>query len=155
MGACALSAADPENTGQYQEGGRFRAGRSGNPKGRPRGSRNRATLAAEALLDGEAEALTRTAIDLALGGDVTALRLCLERLIPPRRERTLAFGLPEISSMADAPRALAAIAQAVAKGELDLSEAAEIGALIQSYVRVVEVSTFEARVRALEERQAS
>ena len=48
--------------------------------------RNRATLAAMELLDGEAEALTRTAIDLALSGDMAALRLCIERIIPVRRE---------------------------------------------------------------------
>src|SRR4029077_7685570 len=42
-------------------------GQSGNPSGRPKGSRNRTTLAAEALLDGEAEQLTRKAIELAKG----------------------------------------------------------------------------------------
>ena len=58
----------PENTGAKQ-GGRFQKGRSGNPAGKPKGARHRATLAAEALLDGEAEALTRKAIELALAGD--------------------------------------------------------------------------------------
>jgi hypothetical protein len=65
--------------------GRFRKGRSGNPKGRPAGARNKATQTAELLLDGEAEALTRRAVELALAGDGMALRLCLERIIPPRR----------------------------------------------------------------------
>ena len=74
----------PENSGRIQ--GRFLQGLSGNPAGRPRGSRNRTTLAAQALLDGEAEALTRKAVDLALDGDIAALRLCLERIIPVRRE---------------------------------------------------------------------
>jgi hypothetical protein len=50
--------------------------------GRPRGSRGKATVAAEKLLDGEAKALTRKAIDLAKEGDTTALRLCLERIVP-------------------------------------------------------------------------
>jgi hypothetical protein len=63
--------------------GRFRKGRSGNPKGRPAGARNKATQSAELLLDGEAEALTRRAVELALAGDGMALRLCLERIIPP------------------------------------------------------------------------
>jgi len=71
----------PDNTGE-QQGGRFGKGRSGNPRGRPLGSRNSATLAAEALLEGEAEKLTRKCIELALSGDTVALRLCLERFTP-------------------------------------------------------------------------
>jgi Family of unknown function (DUF5681) len=71
----------PENAGQNQ--GRWEKGQSGNPRGKPRGARNRATLLAEALLDGEAEALTRKAIEKALEGDGMALRLCLERVLPP------------------------------------------------------------------------
>ena len=59
---------------------RFEPGQSGNPSGRPRGSRNATTLALEALLDGQAEALTQKAIDLALTGDMAALRLCLDRI---------------------------------------------------------------------------
>jgi len=70
-------------------GGRFRKGQSGNPAGRRRGVRNKATEAAERLLEGEAEALARKAIERALEGDPTALRLCLDRLIPPRRGRTV------------------------------------------------------------------
>ena len=75
----------PKDAGRLQDG-RFAKGVSGNPRGRAAGTRNRATLAAMELLDGEAEALTRTAIDLALGGDMAALRLCIERIIPVRRE---------------------------------------------------------------------
>ena len=58
-----------------QRGRPFQPGQSGNPKGKPKGARNRAPLAAEVLLDGEAEALTRKAIELALAGDTVALRI--------------------------------------------------------------------------------
>ena len=61
----------------------FVKGRSGNPRGRPAGSRNKKTLAAAVLLEGESEALTRKAVELALEGDPTALRLCIERILPP------------------------------------------------------------------------
>ena len=74
---------------------KFEKGRSGNPSGRPVGSRNAATLAAEALLAGESEALTRKAIELALDGDATALRLCIERIVPKRNDRPIQFALPE------------------------------------------------------------
>src|SRR6516225_9807088 len=69
---------------QMRRGRPFEKGRSGNPAGRPRGSRNRSTLAAQLLLQGEAEALTRKAVELALGGDPTALRLCLSHCAAPR-----------------------------------------------------------------------
>src|SRR6516225_7111492 len=74
----------------------FEKGRSGNPAGRQLGSRNRATLAAATLLAGESEALTRKAVEMALAGDPTAMRLCMERVLPPCRERTIKFGLPPI-----------------------------------------------------------
>ncbi|HWN80221.1 MAG TPA: DUF5681 domain-containing protein [Bradyrhizobium sp.] len=80
-----------------KQGSRFQKGRSGNPKGRPKGSRNAATLACEALLDGQAEALTQKAIQMALDGDPVALRLCLDRLCPPRRDRPVSFPLPPIT----------------------------------------------------------
>jgi hypothetical protein len=73
----------PEKTGEKQAD-RFPKGQSGNPGGRPKGSRNATTIALETLLDGQATALTQKAIDVALTGDIPALRLCLDRILPPR-----------------------------------------------------------------------
>ena len=101
----------------------FEKGRSGNPTGRPAGSRNQATRAAEVMLDGEAEALTRKAVELALDGDATALRLCLDRVIAPRRERPVQLALPPIREAADAAGAMAAITAAVAQGDITPGEA--------------------------------
>jgi hypothetical protein len=142
----------PANTGGIQDG-RFSKGRSGNPRGKPKGARHRTTLAAEALLDGEAEALTRKAIELALAGDAVALRLCLERIIPPRRQRPINFKLPPLRSAADAPSALAKLAAGVASAEITSAEAAEMAKLIEAYVTALDEADFEARLRALEERQ--
>ena len=75
------------------EATQFEPGRSGNPGGRPRGSRNRSTQALEAILDGEAEALTRRAIEMALEGDGPAMRMCLDRLMPVRKDRPITFTL--------------------------------------------------------------
>jgi Family of unknown function (DUF5681) len=140
---------------QRQRGRPFRKGMSGNPRGKAPGTRNRATLAAEALLDGEAEALTRKAIEMAKQGDITALRLCLDRVVAPRRERRVQFRLPELRSAGDAAGAMGAIVQAVANGDLTPSEAAELSKLVEAYVRSHEATEFDRRIRALEERDAN
>ena len=94
-----------EETAGRDPGGRFQPG---NP-GRPKGARHKATLAAEALLDGEAEGLTRKAVEAALGGDMAALRLCLDRIVPPRRERPINFRIPPLKSAEDAARRVRAL----------------------------------------------
>jgi Family of unknown function (DUF5681) len=140
-----------ENAGQNQAG-RFRKGVSGNPRGKPRGARNRATVLAEALLDGEAEALTRKAIEKALEGDGIALRLCLERILPARKERPIFFSMPAIASADDAAKAMGALLAAVAAGNVTPSEAGEVSKIVDAYVEALQVSEFEQRLKALEER---
>ena len=83
-------------------------------------------------------------------GDTVALRLCLERILPPRRERPVRFRLPALQSPADAISAMAAITAAVADAGLTPGEAAELSKLIDAYVRAVEVTEFDQRLRALE-----
>src|SRR5262249_52318163 len=94
-----------DNTAPKQRGRPFRAGQSGNPNGRPKGSRNKTTVLVEALLDAESEAITRKLLEKALDGDMAAMRLCVERLLPLRRDRPVAFELPSIANAADAQKA--------------------------------------------------
>lgn len=142
-----------EKTARIQRGRPFERGKSGNPNGRPKGARNVATLLAEALLDGEADAITRKVIEKALEGDSTALRLCLERLLPPRRGRPVTFRLPEIKNASDAAKASMSLLAACAGGTLSSGEASEIMALISSHVRILETTEIEARLAALEKAQ--
>jgi hypothetical protein len=130
--------------------GRFAPGKSGNPEGRPAGSRNKATLAIDALLDGEAAALTRKAITLAKAGDMQALKLCMDRIVPPRRDRPLAFALPPIGSPADAATAMGALLKATADGELTPLEAGEVAKLVDTYIRTVETNDLTKRIEQLE-----
>lgn len=130
--------------------GRFIRGHSGNPVGRPAGIRNRATLAAEAMLDGEAAALTRKALDMALDGDPTALRLCLDRVVAPRRERAVAFTMPAIRDAGDLARAMAALAGAAAAGAITPGEAAQLAQVVETYIRAVETTDIERRLRVVE-----
>src|SRR3984893_11618229 len=99
-------------------------GRSGDPLGRRVGCRNKTTIAAAALLVGEAESLTRKAVELALVGDPTALRLCIERVLPQCRERAVKFALPPIESAADIAPAMKAVTSALADGMITPAEAA-------------------------------
>ena len=138
-----------ENTGRKQ-GTRFKPGKSGNPAGKPKGSRNAATRAMEALLDGESEALTRKAIELAKDGDMQALRLCLDRILPPRKDRPLTFALPAIAGTNDAAAAMSSILAAVSSGDATPGEAAEVSKLIDSYVRAVEATELHERITRLE-----
>ena len=122
---------------------------TGNP-GKPKGTRHKATQAALALLDGEAEALTRQAVTLALGGDTTALRLCLERIAPPRRDAPVTFDLPPMETARDAAKAAGAVLGAVAEGELTPGEGAALMALVEGFRRTLETTELEARLAALE-----
>ena len=118
----------------------FEKGRSGNRSGRRPGSRNKATLAAAALLAGESEALTRKAVDFALAGDPTAMRLCIERLLPPCRERTVKFTLPPIKSVSDISAAMQAVTAALARGDITPGEAATIAAVVETFARAIETT---------------
>ena len=134
-----------DTTGR-DDSGRFAPG---NP-GRPQGARHKATMAALALLDGEAESLTRQAVTMALAGDATALRLCLERIAPPRKDVPVAFALPAMTTAKDAATAAAAVLGAVASGALTPTEGAHIMGLIEAYRRTLETTELEGRVTALE-----
>ncbi len=120
--------------------------------GRPKGARNRTTQAVMALLEGEAEALSRKAVEMALAGDSVALRLCLDRLAPPRKDSPVQFPLPRMTTARDAAQAAGAVLQAVSVGDLTPTEGAQVMGLVDSFRRTLEVTELEARLVALEGR---
>src|ERR671921_1553567 len=128
-----MSVSEVRKNGRTTRGKPFQQGNAG----RPKGSRNRATLAAEALLDGEAEALTRKAIEMAMDGDTTAIRLVMDRIMPPRKDRPVLFTLPKLETPADAVKASAALVEAVASGDLTPWEADDLSRLVPRFVRAV------------------
>ena len=140
-----------ENTAGKQRGRPFQKGQSGNPDGRPIGSRNATTIALETLLDGQATALTQKAIDVALTGDIPALRLCLDRILPPRKDSPVAFDLPEMKTLNDAVPAMGALVKAVGQGDLTPTEAGELTKMVQAFAKIIETAELEERVRKLEE----
>ncbi|HEY6320164.1 MAG TPA: DUF5681 domain-containing protein [Thermoanaerobaculia bacterium] len=110
--------------------GRFAPGVSGNPSGRLPGTRNRATALAAQLLEDEAPRLIRKCIALALGGDTTALRLCLDRILPPVRDRPVQLAIPSPASPAGA---LHAVLAAVASGELTPDQGRAVAATVADW----------------------
>ena len=128
----------------------FEKGESGNPAGRPRGSRNRATLLMESLLADDAEAIGRKAIAMAKQGDMAAIRLCMDRLAPAPKGEPVAFELPPLDKPADSVAAAAEIVAAVAAGELTPSEAAELAKVVDVYVRAMATTAFDERLTRLE-----
>ena len=136
---------------QYRPRGRpWPKGQSGNPAGRRRGSRNKATMMAALYLDGEAEGLVRKAVEMAYAGDALALRLCLERTLAPRRDRPEPFRLPPVESAADLAPAMAAVMAAAARGVITTGQAAEMASVIATRLRAIEAAEFDRHLTALE-----
>ena len=98
----------------------------------------------------QAEARPRTSAAAALAGDPVALRLCLERIIPARKSRPVRFELPRLTTAADGPAAIAAVAEAAAAANLSLDEADQFAKLVESFVKTFEIGDIERRLRALE-----
>ncbi len=123
-------------------------------KGRPAGSRNTATIALQGLLDGEGAAITRKAIELAKkAGNERALRLCLERLIPPCRERPVRLTLPsDVTTAAGVAGALGVVLAAVAQGDITTGEAVQLASVLEVRRKTIETEEFERRLTEIENR---
>jgi hypothetical protein len=135
--------------------GLWKPGQSGNPAGKPKGTRHRATLIAEQLIDNSGELLVKKCVEMALGGDAAAMRLAMERLCPPRRERPVTIDMPNIKSATDLIAAAAALAEAASTGEITPGEAASLSTLVANMAKVVETFELADRLAKLEEQMAA
>ena len=136
---------------------KFQKGQSGNPNGRAKGSRNRATMLVEQIfdeklfgVDRKADAIISKVIERAVNGDTACIRLCFDRFAPSRKDRPVYFALPKMQEVKDAVHASAVIVDAVAAGELTPSEATDLGKLVESYTRALQGAEFEERLSKLE-----
>jgi hypothetical protein len=140
---------DPENSGR-DHGGRFQKGVSGNPFGKPRGARHKATLAAEAMLRGGLDDAVGVIIRASGMGDVEAAKFIVSRIIPAAKDKTIQLELKKIKTASDAVEAMSEIVGEMAAGEITPDEATAACAPIEKISKAIEISELEARVAALE-----
>lgn len=122
-------------------------------RGRPPGSRNKISRLCLDTLESHAETLTKKCLYLAFQGNPTAMRLCMERLLPARRHRTLQFKLPVLKTIADLDVASASVVSGVARGQLTPGEGQDFFQMLEGRRRVIETQDLEQHVRALEKTQ--
>lgn len=129
---------------------KFKAGASGNPAGRPKGVKDR-RVALRELLEPHAEKLVQKVVDLAMAGDVQAMRICIDRIIPPIREDRMSIKLPVIADVAGCAAAQAKIMEAVAEGELLPGEGEALAGLVDHQRRALETHDLAKRLEAIEQ----
>ncbi len=128
----------------------FQKGKSGNPSGRPKGSKNQATLLAIAAMEGEIGEIVRRIIEAAKMGDMAAARLVIDKLIPAAKDRPISINLPRIIDVAACTDAQAKIMTAVASGDLLANEGETLAGLVEHQRRAIESSEIMKRLEALE-----
>jgi len=141
---------DTDPTGQEHAPGRWQPGQSGNPAGRPRGSRDRALAALDAIGDQNATDVLQAVVNAAKGGDMRAAEVILARLWPVRRGRPIALALPDVTKAADLPAALGAVVAAMGEGLVSPDEAQAVAAVLEGQRKAIETADLEKRIAALE-----
>ena len=142
-----------EPTDPKQIPGRFKPGESGNPKGRPAGSKNAALVALDALGTDAAQDLLQAVIEKAKDGDMQAARIILDRAWPIRKGRPISFVMPKVETAADTAKALGGVLEAVAGGLLSIEEGGGLAAILETQRKTLELTEIEERLTALERQQ--
>lgn len=140
----------PENTGKIQGSSQFKRGQSGNPKGKPRGARNKSTLTAEKLLEGSLDKICQRIEEEALNGNMQAAKMILDRVLPCKKDRVIQIDLPHIKTHDDVLSAIGSIVNAVGNGEISPSEGESLSRTIDLYSKTLEVHELDVRLKAIE-----
>ena len=131
----------------------FVKGQSGNPKGKPKGVRHTATQISYALMEGNLEEVLATVIERAKGGDMTACKMVLDKVLPNTKDRPIALEMPLINDLKDVGNAQAEILQAVANGSITPNEGERVASIIEARRRSIETIELEVRISQLEGRK--
>lgn len=139
-----------KNSGASRRGRPFPKGVSGNPAGRQPGARSKVSLLVEGILEANANEITAKLVEKALDGSIHALQLCLDRLAPIRRDRTISIDLPSFGTSADVVAGFDHVLNATAAGQISVSEAQGLGQILELRRRAIESSLLEQRLAAIE-----
>lgn len=145
----------PANAEKMRGNPKFQKGRSGNPKGKIKGTRNKATLFAEQLLQGELETICRRLLQEAVEGNMQAIKIVLDRLLPPKRNIPIAIDLTKLENSSDALNAISYVTVAVSRGDLSVEEGEALSRMIEVYIRAVEAHDYETRLSKIEQKRLS
>ena len=126
---------------------RGRPFKPGNP-GRPPGSKNKITELVEQLAEGQAEQLVQKVLELA--GDVSCLRMLLDRLWPPRKGQPVNINMPPIKTSRDVLAAIASVWTAMAEGRLTPDEASALSLVVERSIQVIQLQDVVKRIDDLE-----
>ncbi|MFA6915380.1 MAG: DUF5681 domain-containing protein [Parachlamydiales bacterium] len=140
------------NAEKMQGNQKFQKDHSGNPKGKIKGTRNKATLAAEELLTGQLETICQRLIQEALLGNMQAIKMILDRILPIKRDLSVKIEIPALKTTADALESMSVITQAVMKGDISPSEGEALSRIVDIYVKAIEVHDHEKWLNLLEKK---
>lgn len=143
----------PENTEKIQESTKFQKGKSGNPRGRPVGARNKASLLAEELLACDIRSVCQMVVKKAIDGNLHAAKIVIDRLVPPKKDREVNLQLPKIKTTKDVLKAVGNVIKAVASGEISPSEGESLVKILDIHTKAIESYEFEKRLSELEKRE--
>lgn len=129
---------------------RFKPGTSGNPEGRPQGSKNRSTKLLETL-DADVPALLAVTKEKALQGDMTAMRLLLERLLPVRKPVSPVFDIPELAMPSTLTEQAQAVFSGVCRGFIPPDVGSQLIMAIGATAKVLETDEVVRRIIQLEQ----
>lgn len=132
---------------------RFKKGQSGNPAGRGKGVGTRGARLKKALEDeADLTAVVDKLKELALNGDMTAIKVWLDKVKPSVKPVSLSVEvpMPEGSSLAEKSEI---VTNAILSGGIPVDLGAQLSTVLMNHARIIESHVLEERIAALEEQQ--
>ena len=125
-------------------------------RGRPKGSRNKASSVGQDLLDRFAPHLVGKCIERALkSDDRSAMRICMDRILPARRDASIRVSLPRIRTAQDLEKAAEKVTQAIGRGRIAPAEGEKMMNIFEIQARIIEKRQYESRLEKLEDSMAA
>ncbi|APR65680.1 hypothetical protein CN03_01350 [Thalassolituus oleivorans] len=129
--------------------GKFKAGQSGNPAGKPKGTIHKVTQLRDALLDDVPALLERTK-QAALEGDMTAMKILLDRTVPTLKPGQATVYLPELDVDMPVHQKASIITNAVVTGDIPAESGLSLLKMAEALAKILETTQIREELDALE-----